>query len=152
MKVHRTRAAYHRKAARDLRSAESRACSGLARDSRTVNPFFRGHVLGVSPLEEPSTARKSALKLSGAIIVVQPIAGIRTKQLQKIMDCHSSHQAVIGYGPITTAASPSPLGEPGAQAIVRELRHGFAVEVRVDDPFAAQAVWLRAQQLAIVDK
>lgn len=150
MKVHSERAVYHRKAARDLRAAESKACEGIARGSWGVNPFLNGHILGVSPLEKPAEPGKKKLTLHGATVFIQPMGITSPQQLQQIMDCYSRHQAVIGYGPITTAADRSPLGEPGSRATVRELRQGFAVDVRAEDPFAAQAVWLRAQRLAIV--
>lgn len=150
VRVHGDRAVYHRKAARDLHEAEARACGNIAKGARGADPFGRSHVLGVSPLEEPETAVKKS-QLVGATIFLQPVTGFSVADLQRAMDCYSAHQAVLGYGPITTETDRSPMKEPGSRATVRQLRHGYAVDVRADDPFAAQAIWLRAQELAVVE-
>ena len=148
IRVHGERAVYHRKAARDLRDAEALACKGVATNARESDPFSRGDVLGVAPLHEPAKFG-SAPRLLGAIVFLQPIAGVTLDELQSIMECYSAHQAVIGFGPITTETDRSPLKEPGSRATVRQLGHGYAIEVRADDAFAAQAIWLRAQRLAV---
>jgi hypothetical protein len=141
---------YHRKAARDLRAAEDTACSGAVANARQANPFARGDIVGVGPLEELESAAPAKPRLVGATIFLQPIADVTVVQLQRALDCVSAHQAVIGYGPITTEADRSPLSEPGSRASAREIGHGLAVDVRADDPFVAQAIWLRAQRLAVV--
>jgi hypothetical protein len=151
VRVHGDRAVYHRKAARDLREAEAQTCGSTAESARGTDPFGRSHVLGVSPLEEPAGARVTKNPLVGATVFLQPMTGVTAADLQRAMDCYSAHQAVVGYGPITTQTDRSPLKEPGSRATVRQLRHGYAVDVRADDPFAAQAIWLRAQRLAVVD-
>lgn len=150
MRVHGDRAVYHRKAARDLRAAEETACSGAMANARQANPFARGDIVGVGPLEELGREAPTKPRLVGATIFLQPIADVTVVELQRALDCFSAHQAVIGYGPITTEADRSPLSEPGSRATVRELGHGLAVDVRADDPFVAQAIWLRAQRLAVV--
>jgi hypothetical protein len=151
VRVHGDRAAYHRKAARNLREAETRACKEVAAVARGTDPFARSHVLGVSPLEEPPGAGAKKNRLLGATVFLQPVTGVSVADLQRAMDCYSAHQAVIGYGPITTETDRCPLEEPDSRAMVRELRHGYAVDVRADDPFVAQAIWLRAQKLALID-
>jgi hypothetical protein len=147
VRVHSDRAAFHRKAARELRAAEDQECAGLPQEGRQGNPFDRGRVLGVSQLERKATANKKPTPI-GAAIFLQPIEGVTSDELQRSMDCYSAHQAAIGYGPMTAGADRSPLQEPGSRATVRALRHGYVVEVRAEEPFAAQAVWLRAQRLA----
>lgn len=147
MREHSQRAALYRKAARDLRTAKARACKGVARSARETNPFDRSHVLGVSPLE---ASTGGDVQLLGATIYLQAVAGLSAPELQRAMDCFSAHQGEVGYGLITVAADRSPLSEPGSRAVVRELSHGYAVDVRAEDPAAAQAVWLRAQRLAVV--
>jgi hypothetical protein len=151
IRVHGDRAAYHRKAARNLREAETRACKDVATSARGIDPFGRSHVLGVSPLEEPAGAGAKRNRLLGATVFLQPMRGVTVADFQRVMDCYSAHQALIGYGPITTETDRCPLEEPGSRATVRELRHGYAVDVRADDPFVAQAIWLRAQRLALID-
>jgi len=150
MMVHGERAAYHRRAARDLRAAETEACAGAAGNAREAGPFARGKIIGVSPLEELTGESRIKPQLVGATVFLQAIADVTVAQLQRGMDCYSAHQAVIGYGLITTETDRSPLQEPGSRATVREMSHGYAVDVRADDPFASQAIWLRAQRLAVV--
>ncbi len=149
MRMHGERAVFHRKAARDLRTAQNAACEGLAAAVREDSPFARGHVVGVSPLEETPAPRRGKPRLRGATIFLQPIANVTVAQLQQAMDCYAAHQAVIGYGAITAEANRSPLEEPGSRAKVRAMSHGYAVDVLAEDPFAAQAIWLRAQHLAV---
>lgn len=148
MKEHSQRAVLYRKAARDLRAARARACEGVPSNAYGDNPFDRSHVLGVSPLQAEDTPGEP--RLVGATIYLQPVADLSPHELQRAMDCFSAHQGVIGYGLITIAADRSPLSEPGSRATVRRLTHGYAVDVHADDPSAAQAVWLRAQRLAVV--
>jgi hypothetical protein len=99
---------------------------------------------------DPNAGEKKP-RLAGATVFLQAVAGVTVVDMQHAMDCYSAHQAVIGYGPITTETDRSPLDEPGSRATVRQLRHGYAVDLHADDPFAAQAIWLRAQKLAVVD-
>jgi hypothetical protein len=147
VRMHSDRAAFHRKAARDLHAAEAQACAGILEGRREDNPFERGRVMGVTLLERTAPNNKKPTPL-GAAVVLQPISGVTAAELQRILDCYSAHQAAIGYGPMTASADRSPLQEPGSRATVRALRHAFVIEVRADEPFAAQAIWLRAQRLA----
>lgn len=151
MNVHRTRAAYHRKAARDLRAAEEGACAGVAAAWRNRSPLSqRGDVLGVGPLENSAGETKGKPRLVGATILLRRIDGLSADQLQRVLNCQVARSATIGYGPATTEADSSPLNERGAHVAVREWSSGFAVNIRADDPFAAQAILLRAQRLAVV--
>jgi hypothetical protein len=149
MRMHGDRAVFHRKAARDLRAAETAACGRLSTAAREDSPFARGHVVGVSPLAEAPAPSGGKPRLRGATIFLQPIANVTADQLQQAMDCYSAHQAVVGYGAITAETNRSPLEEPGSRARVRAMIHGYAVDVHAEDPFAAQAIWLRAQHLAV---
>lgn len=149
MRMHGERAVYHRKAARDLRTAQTGFCGRLAAAAREDSPFSRGHVVGVNPLEESPGPSGGKPRLRGATIFMQPIANVSVAQLQQAMDCYAAHQAVVGYGDITAETNRSPLEEPGSYAKVRAMRHGYAVDVLAEDPFAAQAIWLRAQRLAV---
>ncbi len=151
MNVHRERSVFHRKAARDLRAAEKETCSGVAGDQHDLRAFVqRGDILGVNPLEKAADEPNGKPRLVGATIFLRRSADVTAAQLQRAMDCHTARQAVQGYGLITTEAERSPLSERGARATVREVSIGFAVDVRADDEFAAQAIWLRAQRLAFL--
>jgi hypothetical protein len=152
MNVHCTRAAYHRKAARDLRAAQEDACAGVSADSRAASPLDRrGNVLGVSPLEEPADQTQGKRQLVGATILLRRVPDLTAEKLQRILNCHLARSATSGYGLTTTEADRSPLSESGARVTVREFSSGFAVDVRADDPFAAQAILLRAQKLGVVE-
>ena len=151
MAVHNERAAYHRKAARDLRAAEKQSCAGIAGDEHSLSSLAqRGDILGVNPLQEASGEANGKPLIVGATIFVRPAPDLTADGLRRAMACYSARQAARGYGPITTEAERSPLGERGSRATVREVSIGFAVDVRADDEFAAQAIWLRAQRLAFL--
>lgn len=150
MEAHRTRAAYHRKAARELRAAEREACLGARSKSGSILRFAdRRDIEGVSPLQDSVTGKNS--KMVGATIFIRAVKGLTQSKLQSIVDCHAAHNAAAGYALTTTEANRSPLSERGAQATVRKHSRGFAVDIRAEDPFVAQAIWLRAQRLARVE-
>jgi hypothetical protein len=151
MAVHNERAAYHRKAARDLRAAEAQNCAGVAGDEHSLTAFAqRGDILGVNPLQEASGEPNGKPQIVGATIFVRPAPDLTADGLRRAMNCYSAREAARGYGLITTEAERSPLGARGTRVTVREVSIGFAVDVRADDEFAAQAVWLRAQRLALL--
>jgi len=150
--VHRSRAAYHRKAARDLQTAQEGACARVPAASFDASPLDRrGAVLGVSPLEASAGETKGKPQLVGATIYLQKNPNLTADQLQHILNCHIARSATSGYGLAITETDRSPLSERGARATVRELSSGFVVDVRADDPFAAQAILIRAQKLAVVE-
>jgi hypothetical protein len=151
MEVHRTRAVYHKKAARDLRAAQDVACAGVAAASRNSNALERrGDVLGVGPLEEQAVDPRGKPRLVGATILLRRTPGVTAGELQRSLNCQVARSATVGYGLNTTEAERSPLSERGAQVTVHEWSSGFAVNIRADDPFAAQAILIRAQRLAVV--
>lgn len=123
---------------------------GLSVRGAVFAALYPSHILGVSPLQDQAGGGVER-QLVGATVFLQPMTGVSVADLLRAMDCYSAHQAVIGFGPITTETDRSPLKEPGSHATVRPLRHGYAVDVRADDVFAARAIWLRAQKLAVVD-
>lgn len=86
----------------------------------------------------------------GATVLLRRIPDLTAEKLLRILNCHVARSATTGYGLSTTAAERSPLSENGARVAVREFSSGFAVDIRADDPFAAQAILLRAQRLGAV--
>lgn len=146
---HRMRAVQHRKAARDLQDIESRVCAGIADEDRDMSPFsHREDIKGVSPLEAPVEGKKHEQRLVGATIVFRAVPRLTTNELQRIVDCHLARNAAIGHDTAAAEMAHCPLTERGAQAKVRALKNGFAVDVRADDPIVASAIWRRAQALA----
>jgi hypothetical protein len=150
---HRMRAVGHRKAARDLLDVEARSCAGLAAEDREMSPFSHGgDILGVNPLEEPVGKSKTKRRIVGATILFRPVPGLTVAVLQQLVDCHLARNAAIGYTEAAHEMEHCPLTERGATATVRQVSDGFAVDVRAVDPTAAQSIWRRAQQLAVVQQ
>jgi hypothetical protein len=148
---HRMRAVEHRKAARELRDVEERACAGVADEDRDISPFsHREDILGVNPLEEAVPGKRER-RVVGATILFRKVTHLTGEQLQSIVNCHLARNAVIGHDVASAAMAQCPLTERGARASVRTLDRGFAVDVRADDALAAQAIWRRAQGLAAVE-
>jgi hypothetical protein len=149
---HRLRAAEHRRAARELRATEERACAGIALEDRDVSPFSRrGDILGVSPLESTPGKPVAQGQIVGATVIFRPVPGLTAGELQRLVDCHLERNATIGYDTASREMEHCLLTQRGARASVRTLESGFAVDVRADDPFAGREIWRRAQALAAVD-
>lgn len=148
---HRTRAVEHRRAARELRAVEERACTGVADYDRDMSPFaHRQDILGVSPLEEadPSTKQR---RLTGATILFRKVPHLTGDELQQIVNCHLARNATIGHDVAAAEMAHCPLTQRGARATVRTLDNGFAVDVRADEAPTAEAIWRRAQGLAVIE-
>ncbi|HEU4583224.1 MAG TPA: hypothetical protein VFS67_33425 [Polyangiaceae bacterium] len=153
VREHRMRAVEHRKAARDLQDVEERSCAGLAAEDREISPFSHGgDILGVNPLEEPIGNSSNKRRLVGATILFRPVPGLTAAGLQQLVNCHLARNATIGYTVASHEMEHCPLTERGATASVRPVSSGLAVDVRAEDPAAAQAIWRRAQQLAVVPR
>jgi hypothetical protein len=151
VREHRLRAVEPRKAARDLQDVEARSGVGLAAEDREMSPFSHGgDILGVNPLEEPIGKSPSKRRLVGATILFRPVPGLTAAALQQLVNCHLARNATIGYSVAAHEMEHCPLTERGATASVRPVSEGLAVDVRAEEPTAAQAIWRRAQQLAVV--
>ena len=146
------RAVEHRKAARDLRAVEERACTGLAPDDRDVSPFaHRGDILGVSPLEAKPKGSGHQRQVAGATVMFRPVPGLTRAELQHVVDCHLARNATIGYQTGSTEMAGCLLTQPGTHASVRALESGFAVDVTGDSAATGEEIWRRAQLLAAVN-
>lgn len=152
IEAHRLRAAEHRRAARELREIEERACAGIAPEDRDVSPFsHRGDILGVSVLEDAPEKPKRQRQVLGATVVFRPVPGLTAGELQHLLECHLARNATIGHELASHEMEHCLLTQRGARATVRPLESGFAVDVSADDPFARQEIWRRAQALASVE-
>jgi hypothetical protein len=146
---HRQLAAQHRAASQALQNAEAQGCAGLSDEDRDMSPF--GHVAdirSVSELKADVTGRTGKIKTgstAGATIVFGAVPGLTQEWLQRIVNCHLARNAAVGHD---MAEMPyCPLVPRGAQATVRSVGDGFAVDVRADDAQSAAEIWQRAQQL-----
>lgn len=145
---HRELAAQHRAASQSLREAEARACTGLADEDRDVSPFAHGaDIRSVSQFrEEKLIGKNRTTRDAGATIVFRATPGLTEEWLQRIVNCHLARNAAVGHD---VAEMPyCPLVPRGAQATVRSVGDGFAVDVRADDAETANEIWRRAQQIS----
>jgi hypothetical protein len=153
IEAHRLHAAYHRKAARELTGSERRACEGVAKADRQQSPFaHHGDILGVTPLEVSTGRSPRDKRLAGATVLFRQVPGLTGKDLQSVLDCHIAQNAALGFDRASEELTMCPLTLRGVHASVREVNEGFAVDVRSEDPAAAQNIWQRAQGLAKVEK
>jgi hypothetical protein len=147
---HRELAAQHRAASQALRDAEARACAGIDDADRDVSPFAHGaDIRSVSQLREEydgGNYKNSESRDAGATIDFRATPGLTVEWFQRIVDCHVARNAAVGHDMPEMAYCP--LVPRGAQANVRSVGDGFAVDVRADDAETAQEIWRRAQQIS----
>jgi hypothetical protein len=145
---HRELAAEHRAASQALRDAEARACVELDAADRDVSPFAHGaDIRSVSQFREEKLVGKNKVARDvGATVVFRATPGLTSEWLQRIIDCHVARNAAVGHDMPEMAYCP--LVPRGAQATVRSVGDGFAVDVRADDAETAAEIWRRAQQLS----
>jgi hypothetical protein len=147
---HRELASQHRAASEALRAAEASACSGIPEDDRDASPFTHaGDIRSVSPLQEQvQLGRGSATqRTAGAEIVFQAVPGMTAEWLQRVVDCHLARNAAIGHEVATAEMGQCPLTLRGAQAKVRSVGDGFAVDVRADDEATQKEIVRMAESL-----
>jgi hypothetical protein len=144
---HHALAAQHRAASKSLADAEARACTGLSDEDRDMSPFAHGaDIRSVSQFREETVAAKSkTTRDAGATIVFRATPGLTAEWLQRIIECHLARNSAVGHDMPEMAYCP--LVPRGAQATVRSVGDGFAVDVRADDAQTAAEIWRRAQQI-----
>ncbi len=142
---HRKLAAAHRAASQALGDAEAQACAGLPEEDRDVSPFEHdADIQSVTQLQEERRVGKTTTKRdAGATIVFRATPGLTAEWLQRVVSCHLARNAAVGND--MPEMLDCPLVPQGAQANVRTLGAGFAVDVHADDPKAAAEIWRRAQ-------
>lgn len=144
--MHWKMATEHYLAARDLQMAELHACAGLSEEERGMSPFaHRADIEGVDPLYEGFSLRQGGAKEVGAAVLLRPAAGMTAQTLQRIVDCHIAHHAVLG--PDLPRESRCPLMLPGVVATVTSTAGTLAIAMRSDREDTAQEVGRRAMAL-----
>jgi len=141
-------AAEHRAAAQALHDAEARDCVGIAVADGEVSPFlYAEDIAGVEPLYGRTGSSRGApnLRLQGATVTFRAVPGLTAEWLQRVVDCHTARNAVLGYD--QPALADCPLGLQGVSATVLSVRGGFAVEM-LGDFEKAEQILRRAQALA----
>lgn len=146
---HRELAAKHRAASQALRDAEARSCAGIADADRDMSPFAHtADIRGVAELKAASSTQSGKTKMqrtAGATVTVNAVPGLTEEWLQRIVDCHLARNAALGNE--VPEMPYCPLVPRGAQASVRSVGDGFAVDIRADDPQTSAEIWRRAQHL-----
>lgn len=141
---HHELAVKHHDASKALRDAEARACVGLTDEDRDMSPFaHKADIQSVSQLREEKVLGKSKIMHAGATVVFRATPGLTAEWLQRIVDCHLQRNASVGHDMPEMAYCP--LVPRGAEATVRSVGDGFAVDVRAADAETAAEIWRRAQ-------
>jgi hypothetical protein len=138
---HRLRAAEHRAASQALRSAEERACAGIAAQERDQSPFSHADdIVGVLPLPyavAPPTA--------GTSVVFRRVPGLNAESLQRVVDCHLARNASLGHDVPEMSYCPLVLRRVHARAY--EVATGIAVALWSEDPEVARQIKERVDAL-----
>jgi len=72
--------------------------------------------------------------------------GLTAERLQRVVDCYVARNAAVGNDmPEMAYCSLEPRG---AQAAVRSVGNGFAVDEHADDAPTAAEIWTRAPQIS----
>jgi acetylornithine deacetylase/succinyl-diaminopimelate desuccinylase-like protein len=146
---HRELAAQHRAASQALQDAEALACTGIDEADRDVSPFAHSaDIRSVGQFREVSEGGNYKNRVSrdaGATIAFRATPGLTVEWLQRIVDCHLARNSAVGHDMPEMAYCP--LVPLGAQATVRSVGDGFAVDVHADDAETAGEIWRRAQQI-----
>lgn len=145
---HQKVATQHRAASTALADAEARACVGVSEADRDTSPFaHRADISTVSKLdEEKVVGRNRVTHDTGATVVFRATPGLTAQWLQRVVNCHLARASAVGHD--MPEMPYCPLVPNGAQATVREVGSGFAVDVRSDDSAGAAEIWRRAQLLS----
>lgn len=145
---HRKQAAEHRAAARALRDAEGSSCAGVGGDDRDMSPFYhREDVVRVEPITTGAPPDGGAALVKGAAVVFRAVPGLTVEWLQRVVDCHIARNSAMGDE--ATYMPYCPLALKGVTATVSPAEGGIAVEIRAEDPEAANEVLRRAEQLVV---
>jgi hypothetical protein len=142
--IDRQSAAEHRAAAKALRDAEAQACAGLSPDDRDISPFDRRQdIERVEPLRVRDP--KGIPHDVGVTVAFRAVPGLTSEWLQRIVDCHTARNAVLGHQ--VPWMPDCPLVPNYITATVRSTGNGFAVDIRSDDPATRQELRKRADAL-----
>jgi hypothetical protein len=145
-KEHHRLAAEHRAAARTLRDAEARTCTGLSESDRDESLFdHREDILRVEPLHGGVSRYLNAPWTEGVVVTFKPVPGMTAEWLQRVVDCHLARNAVLGN---EVPQLPHCLLVPkGVRATASAVPDGFAITIVTNDKVAAEELFRRADVL-----
>jgi hypothetical protein len=120
----------HRERARELRAHELQVCGGVPDEERDLGPFAHAdRIERVEPLLERAIAKGPPTVPVGAIVYLRAAPGLTVEWLERIIDCHLAHHAVVGTTPVVHGACPL-LADESPDISVRGTAGGFAVMVK----------------------
>lgn len=126
--------------------ASGAACTDLGAAEDVVANFYApGSVYDARPIRETVFKARAIqpVETMGASLYVKAEPGMNSPYLQRVLSCHAASGA---------EAHPNDPLHPSQGAVtqlaVREAKHGFAVEVRSDDPAVGREIWKRAESLS----
>lgn len=126
----------HRARARELRAAEQQLCEGIADGDRDLGPFAHPELIArVEPILERAYAKAPPNVPVGAIVYLRATPGTTEQWLQRIIDCHLAHHAVLGEAFAGHHSCPMLSTEP-PEISVRSTANGFAVYIRTSSLYA----------------
>lgn len=126
-------------------AAASGEYCGQVNSHQVVSQLYTGGaVYDAHPIQE-RVFRARALQPNetlGASLYVKAEPGLTSPYLQRVMSCHvASGQPAHPNDPLF------PQSGKIAKLQVREVKHGFAVDVRADKPAVGREIWQRAQSI-----
>jgi hypothetical protein len=120
------------------------SCNGLTEEERRT-PLFKTDLAGVEPLtqEQRVGARNRFDRPAGARLLLAARPDRNAQWLERVASCQAEMYQASGQ-----SAADEPLSVPGARVErVRELKGGYAVEIKADDWDAAREIRARAESL-----
>jgi hypothetical protein len=135
----RNEAERHQAAARELRATEQQLCAGIPLEERDLGPFAHHDQLErVEPLLDRAFAKAPPNVPSGATVHLRATPGVTVEWLQRVIDCHLAHHAVVGATP---ASHASPMFAPEPPEIsVRSTGGGFIIIIRSSSLYADEVL------------
>jgi hypothetical protein len=116
----------HLAAAKGLRDAEQVACAEVPESDRNKGPFARrDRILYVEEVRDRVTP-KGPSQTFGVAVYLRATPGITEQWLDRVVECHRAHFAVVGVG---ATESPDPLLARDARVTVASTRDGFCIQI-----------------------
>lgn len=137
----------HRRAARALRDAETRACTDLGADESALeSPVSRSRVIAVEPLYDADSGPGVPPALRGSVLRLKPMQDETVDRVKALIDCTIARHAVLGTDQVE--ARESPFAIAGVTSAVHGAGGEIVVELRTSDPLTAETLLARARRYA----
>ncbi len=125
--------------------ASNAGCGSLVGEEATLQQVYApGAVYDAKPIKERifKARANQPIRTMGASLYVQAQPDMNAPHLRRVLSCHAGS---------TTESHPNdPLRPQGGQIAsidVREVRHGFAIDILADSPDVGEEIYKRAESL-----